>query len=175
MRHLLALLLIVAGTGVAEAQTPQDARPQQLEQAYACRSIANTDERVACYDRAIDQMMAAEQQGQFVAVDRSRVEEAQRESFGFDLPSISNLLPNIRGGGSNELEALQLQVERIITLGDGRRTFVMTNGQRWTLVEAERTGNVRAGDNVTIRNAALGTFMLVSERGGAGHRVRRNN
>lgn len=175
MRLGLALLFFVAGAGIAVAQTEQPARPAQLEQVYACRPIANAEERAACYDRAIDQMMAAEQQGQFVAVDRSQVEEAQRESFGFDLPSLSNLLPNIVGRDNNGIEALQLQIERVVTLGDGRRMFVMTNGQRWTQTEPQRSGNVRAGDNVTIRNAVMGTYMLVSERGGAGHRVRRQN
>ena len=33
--------------------------------------------------------------------------------------------------------------------------------------------NVRAGTNVRVRRAMMGSFMLVSERGGAGYRVRR--
>jgi hypothetical protein len=32
---------------------------------------------------------------------------------------------------------------------------------------------VHVGDIITIRRAALGSFMLISPRGGAGHRVRR--
>jgi hypothetical protein len=171
MRHALALVFFLAGAGVASAQSE---RPQELAQVYACRSVPDVTERAACYDRAIDQMQAAEQAGRLVTVDRERVEAAQRESFGFELPSIADLMPDL-GGGSSELEALQLQVERISTLPDGRRMFVMTDGQRWTQTEPRRSGNVRAGDNVTVRRAAVGTFLLVSERGGAGHRVRRQN
>jgi hypothetical protein len=172
MKHVLLFALLFFSAGTAAAQTE---RPQQLSQAYSCRPIQDVAERAACYDRAIDELMAAEQQGEFVAVDRGRVEAAQRESFGFNLPSISSLIPRIGGGGSIELEALELQVERVVTLPDGRRMFVMTDGQRWTQVEAQRSGNVRAGDAVTVRRAAVGTFMLVSERGGAGHHVRRQN
>ena len=172
MKHVLVFVLVCVSAGAAAAQTD---RPQQLSQAYSCRPIADVAERAACYDRAIDELMAAEQQGEFVAVDRGRVEAAQRESFGFDLPSISGLIPRFGRGGSVELQALELQVERVVTLPDGRRMFVMTDGQRWSQVEPQRSGNVRAGDAVTVRRAAVGTFLLVSERGGAGHRVRRQN
>jgi len=169
MRYILALLALTS----AGAAAAQETRPEELNQAYACRSIADATERVACYDRAIDEILAAEQQGRFVAVDRGRVEAVEREAFGFDLPSIASLLPG-RGADDN-LQRLELEVERVVTLGDGRKLFVMTDGQRWLQVEGEAAHNVRAGDAITIRRAALGTFLLTSERGGAGHRVRRQN
>lgn len=172
MRYVLALL-VVASAGAAAAQAPESTRPAELNQAYACRSIPDPAERVACYDRAIDQIVAAEQQGTFVAVDRSRVETVERESFGLDLPSLGNLLPGRREG--QQIERLELQVERVVNLGDGRKLFVMTDGQRWAQVEDQSAHNVRAGDTVTVRRAAIGTFLLSSERGGAAHRVRRQN
>jgi hypothetical protein len=169
MKYILALL-VVASAGAAGAQTT---RPEELTQAYACRSIPDVAERVACYDRAIDQILAAEQQGRFVAVDRGQVEAVERESFGFDLPSIASLIPG--RSAEDDLQRLQLEVERVVTLGDGRRLFVMTDGQRWAQVDGASAHNVRAGDSVTVRRAALGTFLLASERGGAAHRVRRQN
>lgn len=171
MRYVWALFFSLAGIGAAAAQTE---RPEQLAQAYACRAIENTEERVACYDRAIDQMMAAEQQGQFVAVDRAQVEAAQRESFGFSLPSIDSLLPRL-GNSEDTFDRVEVTVQRISVSDTGRATFYMSDGQVWQQVDPQRIRNVRAGDPVTIRRAALGTYMMISPRPGAGHRVRRQN
>lgn len=168
MRRVLAVVIAAIGADTASAQAP---RPEELAQAYACRAATNEAERLACYDSAIDRMLAAEEGGDFVAVDRSRVGEVQSESFGFNLPSIADLMP--RAGG--DLQHLQLEVDRVVSLPDGRKLFVMTNGQRWIQVENESAHNVRAGDSVTVRRAALGTYLLTSERGGAGHRVRRQD
>jgi hypothetical protein len=64
-------------------------------------------------------------------------------------------------------------VTRVRVGPTGYHTFEMENGQVWTQVEPANARNVRAGDVVSIRRASLGSFRLISSRGGAGHRVRR--
>lgn len=174
MRYALtALLILFASPAAAQSDSAQPPRPEALAGVYACAEIQDDAQRLACYDASVGRMRQAETEGQFVAVDRQQAESMRRESFGFSLPSITNVF---RGGGDGEeLDRVELQVDRILTRADGRRIFVMADGQRWVQVLAERASNVRAGDRVTVRRAALGSFMLVSERGGSAHRVRREN
>jgi hypothetical protein len=66
-------------------------------------------------------------------------------------------------------------IESTLTLLSSRRTgefvYTLANGQIWTQSEAEQSGYVRDGSPVTIKRAALGSFLLVS--GSVSTRVRR--
>jgi hypothetical protein len=172
MRALI-LFLWLAAAGAALAQEPQQA-PDVLSRVYACSAIGDDDERLACFDAAVGRLRQAERQGEFAAVDRARAQEVQRESFGFSLPSVSRLLPRPgRGGDEAPVDNVQMTVERVIARANGFHAFVMTNGQVWAQVQAERASNVRTGTNVTVRKAIAGSYMMSSERGGSAHRVRR--
>jgi len=177
MRYVMAAILAAFSLGPAAAQTPQQgaaqATPEVLSGVYSCTEITEGGARLACFDAAVGRLRTAETQGDVVAVDRSRVETIQRESFGFNLPQLSRLMPRLGGRQDEPIASVQMQVERIIGRADGRSVFVLADGQRWAQVEAQSTRNVRPGDTVTIRRAALGSYMLVSARGGAAHRVRR--
>ena len=172
-----AVLIMAVAFGAlisaAYAQTPAPT-PQALADVYACAQVQDGAQRLQCYDGAVGRLRQAATQGQVVAVDRAQAEELERDSFGFHLPSLSRLLPTLEGG-DREIDNVQMTVARIRVSPHGYHTFVMENGQMWEQVEAQRARNVRVGDVVTIERAALGSFRLVSSRGGAGHRVRRQN
>lgn len=173
MRYgIAALIFMAAPAAFAQTDSAPSPRPEPLAGVYVCVEIADDSQRLDCYDAAVGRMRQAESEGQFVAVDREQVQTMRREAFGFQLPAVSNLF----GGGHDDgLDRIELQVERVIPRSDGRHVFVMSDGQRWAQIEARRANNVRAGDTVTVRRAALGSYMLAGERGGSAHRVRREN
>ena len=174
MRFLaMTALFVLAATSPAAAQTAA-ATPQAMSDVYACAEIADDVQRLACFDRAVGSMRQAEAEGQLVAVDRGQAEELERESFGFRLPSLSRLLPSM-DGGDRDLDNVEMTVARVRALANGYHAFVMENDQVWAQVEPQGVRNVRAGDTVRIERAALGSFRLISPRGGAGHRVRRES
>ena len=70
---------------------------------------------------------------------------------------------------------VQATVVRIRGAREGLAIFEMENGQIWAQVEPQPSRNVRVGDVVTIERGALGSFRLISPRGGMAHRVRRQN
>jgi hypothetical protein len=170
---LVSAVALAALAPLAQAQTPAPT-PQALTDVYSCAQIQDDAQRLQCYDGAVGRLRQAETQGQVVAVDRAQAQEIERDSFGFHLPSLSQLLPNLEGG-DEALDNVEMTVARVRVSALGYHTFEMENGQVWTQVEPESARNVRAGDAVTIRRAALGSFRLVSSRGGTGHRVRRQN
>lgn len=167
----LALILFGLAPAAAFAQT---ATPQALTDVYTCAQIEEDAQRLQCYDAAVGRLRQAESAGQVVAVDRDQAREIERDSFGFHLPSLSRLLPNLEGG-NREIDNVQMTVVGVQSNPLGYHTFEMENGQLWKQIDPQRVRNVRAGDTVTIERAALGSFRLISSRGGAGYRVRREN
>jgi hypothetical protein len=170
---LITAVAVAALAPTALAQTPA-ATPQALTDVYACAQVQDDAQRLQCYDGAVGRLRQAETQGQVVAVDRAQAQELERDSFGFHLPSLSRLVPNLEGG-DREIDDVQMTVTRIRVSPHGYHTWEMENGQIWEQIEPEAARNVRVGDTVTIERAALGSFRLISSRGGAGHRVRRRS
>lgn len=168
---VLALLAVLTWPTLAlaqnQAQTP--AAPE-ITALYACESVADTAAQLACYRQATQGIRGALEDGRLVAVNRAQVETIQRQSFGFSLPSLTNLLGSSESAGPEEIEAT---IQSVIERNSGRVVFVFEDGQRWEQAEDGRTRNVRPGDRVTVRRAALGSFMLYGSRGGRAHRVRR--
>ena len=180
MRSLVFVLcLLAAGPALAQGR-PQPTLPSEgpdiLNGVYACRDIADDAARLACFDGAVGRLREAQTQGNFAAVDRAQVREVQREGFGFNIGGLTRLLPRFGGdnsdGQSDELESVEVVVERVSERAAGYHAFVMTNGSVWVQVVAERARNVRPGQTVRIRRAAAGSYML-SPGAGSAHRVRR--
>ena len=163
--------LAVAGLAFAQTETnPQPSAPA-LQDVYRCADIQEDAARLQCYDTAVGRLHQQEQAGQVVALDRTQANQMQREAFGFTLPSLSNLLPRL---GTEDVERVEVQVESIAPFAPGRSVFVLSNGQRWAQVESHSIRGIRPGDTVTIRRAALGSYMLLPEHG-AGYRVHRED
>ncbi|MGH6951110.1 MAG: hypothetical protein ACREH4_09570 [Vitreimonas sp.] len=189
MRIVFASLCFIAlATAPAAAQEPPAARPSTpgvLDQVYACANIANETERLACYDGAVGRLREAQDTGNLVAVDRAQVQEVDREAFGFSLPSLGRLFGS---GGSNasagatpaarppafeRVDAMQLEIARVTMRRDGTASFTMTNGQVWSQIDNESPRNVRAGGQVTVRHASMGSYLMSVAAGGPALRVRR--
>jgi hypothetical protein len=189
MRFVLASLC-VAAFAVATAYAQQQAQPgapDVLDQVYACASVSDETQRLACYDNAVGRLREAQTSGNLVAVDRRQAEDLDRDAFGFSLPSLSRLF----GGGSTpdsaaatpgaaarppafeRVDEMQLEIARVAMRRDGTASFTMTNGQVWSQIDNENPRNARAGGQVTIRRASMGSYLMSVEAGGPALRVRR--
>lgn len=190
MRFVLASLCIAAlAASAASAQQPP-ATPGVLDQVYACAEIADETQRLACYDGAVGRLREAQTTGNLVAVDRAQAEDIDRDAFGFSLPSLGRLFgggaresasaaasstpsPSARPPALERVDAMQLEIARVVMRRDGTASFTMTNGQVWSQIDNESPRNARAGGQVTIRRASMGSYLMSVEAGGPALRVRR--
>lgn len=182
MRIVLASLAFIAFAGPVAAQERTPASPNVLNQVYACRDIADEAQRLACYDGAVGRLQEAQNSGGLVAVDRQQAQEMDRESFGFHLPSLSNIFG---GGGGNDSQSaastprfervdnIPMEIASVVHRRNSPSTFTMTNGQVWVQIDDEVARNVRQGGRVTIRRASLSSYLMSVEAGGPAIRVRR--
>lgn len=146
-------------------------RSKHLERVVDCRKLTDTAERLACYDKTVAELDAAEQKKDVVVVDKEQVREARRTVFGFKLPRIK-----LFGGGDGEqdIEEIVSTVKTINTRSDGTVAFTIEDGARWVQTDDRTLVGVKPGRKVTIRRAAMGSFFARFE-GTIGIRVERVN
>jgi hypothetical protein len=172
---MAALGSALCAATIGAAQTGPSARsPEALERVYACTPIKEDAARLACFDAAVGNLQTAQKTGEITAIDKRQAKDLERESFGFNLPSLPKIaFPNLFGGAGQEAptEAIQTRISRVA--GQGKPTFYFENGQVWQSVDTDQNRNARAGAGVTIRRGVTGSFLMSVEAGGAALRVRR--
>lgn len=86
---LLTSSCMIALNAPASAQSA--GQPDELEAIYACKSISDSLERLACYDNSVGRFEAAQKSGEVVAVSKTAIEKVKRDAFGFNIPSLPGL------------------------------------------------------------------------------------
>lgn len=161
--------LILAGLVLALATPPLLAQRRQpppraeaFEALLRCRAIADSAERLQCFDTAAANFEAAAARREVVVVDRAQVREGRRRLFGLALPRLP-----IFGGGDDDEE----DEDRVTTLegvvasasqnGNGQWVIALQDGAVWTQTDNNPVaGRPRPGQRVVINRAALGSFMM---------------
>jgi hypothetical protein len=145
-------------------------RSKTLTAVVDCRKIADSAERLACYDKAVGELDVAEKDKKVVVVDREQVQEARRSVFGLSLPRIRLFA----GGAEEEVNEIESTVKTIDRNGAGRVFFTLEDGARWVQTDDRTVVGVRPGTKVTLSRAAMGSFFA-KFRGGIAVRVARVN
>src|SRR4051812_518751 len=83
---LCALAAWPAGTATAPAAA---GHARLMDQLAGCAEVSERDARLACYEAAAAALKDAEHRGDPVIVDRAQADAVRRQSFGFNLPSLS--------------------------------------------------------------------------------------
>jgi len=161
-RRTLATLLTSAGALILLSNSPsaQEATggAVYLEGLKACQSVADDDERLACYDAAVGRVVAATDEGDVRIVNSDDIRKTRRGLFGFGLPKI-----NLFGGEADEEDTLLQSTITGVRI-EGRNTVFLTieeAGAVWRIPGASRiVMNTRVGDSVEFKKAALGSYFI---------------
>ena len=129
-----------------------------------CATIAASQARLACYDalagRAPDEARSAAGLGAASAAAVAVAPQPAAAAAPAD-PVQTFGLPEARlQTAPKELPAIEAHVAQVHVDQYRRGSVVLDNGQVWALTEGENWLGV--GEAVTIRRAALGSFMLTS-------------
>lgn len=161
-RTLLLVSALLATTSAADAQrrrTTAPERPAVLTQVTACRQVAGDAERLACYDRQVAALEAAEAAREIAVVDRQQIRRTRRSLFGLTLPDLGifggDADEGEDGAGVNEINST------VLTVGsgaDGRMVFHLEDNSVWVQTEG-RQGFPRRGEAIRIRRGPLGSFL----------------
>jgi hypothetical protein len=155
-------ILTAVSTSATALQARELERPELLSRLVICRTLADTGQRLACYDRAAAALDSAERAGDVVVVDRAQVTAARRQAFGFSLPSLSLF---DRGDRVEPITEIETTLTQGTQLGDGTWIFTLADGSAWRQIDTSRaTFRNRPGQAVRVRMASMGSFMLTVDR-----------
>ena len=143
--YTIASLVLWLAVGQAATAAPQVA-------VHACASISGTAERLACYDAAFPPIANA--------VDAASVRQRAVEDFGLNKAQLRDRDPERMGVATPE--RIEATIARMTERATGQRVLTLDSGQVWLLTEVTIKGQLRVGDRVTIREAALGSHMLLT-------------
>ncbi len=145
--HVSASVALLLAVSQAAAAAPQVA-------GHACASIRGTTERLACYDAAFPPVANA--------VDVASVRKQALEDFGLNRAQLRDRDPERMEVASPD--RLEGTIARLSERANGQRVITLDSGQVWLLTEVTMKGHLRVGDPVTIREAALGSHMLLTQK-----------
>lgn len=124
----------------------------------SCASLTEPTRRLACYDAVYPPADGASS----VLFDLESEREKAREDFGLNNLQLRDRQPEqMRDLDPDQIEAV---VARVTQRSTGERVVTLENGQAWLLTEATSKGRLVSGDQIVIRKAALGTFMLLTAK-----------
>ena len=153
-----AVILSLAAGASAQRPRPGEERPEILSRVVQCRSIASAEERLACFDREVAAMDAAQSSGELVAMDRQQVRRTRRSLFGLAIPNLGVF------GDDNEDEEQASRIESTVQSATqnnlGKWIITIEDGARWIQIDS-RSLNFppRRGQPIRIRRASLGSYF----------------
>lgn len=165
-----AAVSALIGTSAAAQAPKRSATPAQVQRLLACRSIADSGQRVQCFDREAAALDGAIAKKDLVLVDRATANATRRSLFGFSVPSFGNLF----GNDAEEVKEIQSTVARATNRGVALGwTITLADGSTWAQSDDSPIALApRKGDKIVVRRGSLGSYNL-SVAGQPGVKVRR--
>ncbi len=172
MREIFTAVLTLAAGLSALAATAAD-------EPAGCRDIPDDVARLACYDAAFARATpaadpvppAATGKAAPAAIAPPSPQPTPEELFGRDAVAAEALVREAAGIG--RVEAIESTISSVTATAYGKQVVTLGNGQAWTQIDSAAV-KLGPGDAVTIRRAALGSYLLIPGNGGRSMRVTRS-
>jgi hypothetical protein len=134
-----------------------------------CRAIGEALARLACFDREVAVLDAAEKTKSIVILDKEQVRDTKRTLFGLSLPRL-----NLFDGGdeANQVEQIQSKITSAREDANGW-TIGLADGSVWRQIDVRAfSRSPKPGLDAIVKRASLGSFMMRIESA-PGVRVKR--
>ena len=147
--------------------TPTAAQDKSTEGYYlnslkSCQSEKDPAARLACFDAATANLVAANEAGDLRIVDRDEVKKTRRRLFGFALPDLG--IFGKRGSAEDKEEEFdEIDTSIAAVSGAHGRGYVIRTeeGALWRIDEVpRRLLEPRVGDKLLIKSGALSAFFI---------------
>ena len=183
---------VLVGTAVCGSAMAADALPPSLR---ACMKEADATRRLACFDRE-----SAVLDGESAPVAKQAEPAPSRPAAPAPAASVASTAATAGAAAAttqsatdkfgyrgniarNDIDkqkeaeqgsgALTAKVTEISALPNGGKLVMLDNGQVWQQKTADRGMHIKVGDQVTIKHATLGSFLLTSDTVNGSMRVSR--
>jgi hypothetical protein len=163
--HSILAVLLLAGAPAALA-APRGApapapRAELFEALVRCRTIAETAQRLQCFDSATANLEAAAARRDIVVVDRAQVREGRRRLFGLALPRIPIFGDDEDEADQDRITTIESVVAGAAQNSNGQWVITLRDGGVWAQIDGYTLAvEPRPGHRIVINRAAMGSFMM---------------
>jgi hypothetical protein len=150
--------MVLAACPAVDAATAPPPTAAQVKAVIDCRAISDDAARLACFDKAVADMSAAEKSGELLTLDREQRRAVRRESFGLTLPSF-----DIFNRGEKPEEANQLTAHVASASLNAERKWLirLDDGALWEQTDDyDLNHGPHAGSTVVIFKGLFGSFFM---------------
>lgn len=152
-----ALTAFVVSSSAAARSPPNTGTPASVQQLLDCRKLADSAQRLACYDKQAGVISQAITTKELVVIDKARANQAKRSLFGFSVPNFGGLF----GGGEDDIKSIESTVAGVSNNADGGWVLKLADGSVWSQVDDAPLGlPPRRGDKVVVTRGLMGSFYL---------------
>ncbi len=128
----------------------------------ACRAERDDANRLSCYDREIDAQSRRPSKGaETPPVQQAAVPRTPEEDFGHRQVRVRE--DRAAEQQEDRLKELVATVIEVAKRANGTHVMTLDNGQVWMESSLEPAFRVAPGESITIKPAALGTFLLSTQ------------
>ena len=106
---LISVIMGLFAVNVASAQVGET--PDELIAIYKCKSIEKPEIRLECYDNAVERFEKADNDGELVTVSKAKIQNVEREAFGFNIPSLSSINRIFGLKEKSEIDAVTAEIK----------------------------------------------------------------
>jgi len=168
-KRLLMLALFLATSTTTATQVYAESNSL-----FFCRQMSDSGERLACYDKIVDSLLPANRKQTVAQAPRKENEYVPAQEaealFGKSQAESKRIIE----------ETMEVKIpDRIIARITGikksstkKMTITLNNGQVWRQIDYSPIP-LRNGDDIVIRSARLGSYLLQKHSGSGSIRVKR--
>src|SRR5215218_4065838 len=137
MRAISVALAGLAAAGVASLAAAAEPPDTALKGLAACGGVSDVAAKAACYDAATAALTRAVKAGEVIIVQKKEAQAAQRNAFGFNLPSLSifDRIGGDKGEAAKPLESVAGDVKRAYQDGMGKWVIELSDGAVWRQID----------------------------------------
>lgn len=173
MRRSIFVAVVLSATLSAAAYAKEknrrniDETPPVFQAVLDCKTVADSNDRLACFDNTVEILAKANSTRDIVIAERTTVKEAERGLFGLSLPRIKLF------GGDDDDQIKEIETKITNIRRDENEALIITieDGARWRQIDSQPQ-MAKVGDMIKIRKAALGSFFA-NINGRSGFKVKR--
>ena len=156
---LAGLLASSALSGAAAGAEPVGTAPA-VKAVIECRSIADSTQRLACFDKTVGEMAGADAKGDLITIDQEQRKSIRHQAFGFTMPSFTLF---DKGEKPEEAKKASFKIAEAWQDLNHHWNFKLETGAVWRQTDdGEFNHDPHAGSVADISRGALnGYFMKV--------------
>jgi hypothetical protein len=158
----LILITLVAAAVTTSASGAKDTQPPSplLSALQACHSIADAAQKLACFERASQALISAEENGEIAVVHQKQVQEVRRSLFGFSVPKFP-FFSKKGNDADDEPREIISSLRSFNSIGNGRyRVGIADASAIWETTESAMLRDPKPGDKVTIKGGVMGSYFM---------------